>query len=110
MGGFMASLDAALPDAQPRSILEVGIGEAEVAERVRARFPDARLVGIDLPDAALAAHWEERGITGLFADITQLPFPDGAFDLVLAIEVLEHVPDPEAAVAELARLASRDLV
>jgi SAM-dependent methyltransferase len=110
MDGFFAALDAALPVAAPRSVLEVGVGEAEVANRVRARYPDARFVGIDLPDPELAGHWAESALTGTFADIAQLPFPDASFDLVLAIEVLEHVPDPDAAVRELSRLATGDLV
>lgn len=110
MDGFFAALDAALPSASPTSILEVGVGEAEVANRVRERFPRARFVGIDLPDPELAGHWAASGLAGTFADITRLPFPDATFDLVLAIEVLEHVPDPEAAVRELARLATGSLV
>ena len=40
----------------------------------------------------------------------QLPFDDGEFDLAAAIEVLEHVPDPERAVAEMARVARRHLL
>ena len=36
-----------------------------------------------------------------------LPFADGEFELAAAIEVLEHVPDPEHTVAEMARVASR---
>ena len=40
----------------------------------------------------------------------QLPFADGEFDLAAAIEVLEHVPDPERAVAEMARVARRHLL
>ena len=110
MDGFFAALDAALPATPPRSILEVGVGEAEVATRVRERYPDARFVGIDLPDLELAGHWEASGLTGTFADIARLPFPDSSFDLVLAIEVLEHVPDPAAAIRELARLATGSLV
>ena len=35
-----------------------------------------------------------------------LPFADGEFDVASAIEVLEHVPDPEHTVAEMARVAS----
>lgn len=110
MDGFFGALDAALPAAAPASILEVGVGEAEVANRVRQRYPDARFVGIDLPDPELARHWAASGLNGTFADITRLPFPDASFDLVLAIEVLEHVPDPEGAVRELARLATGRLV
>jgi SAM-dependent methyltransferase len=110
MAGFFNALDAALPASAPRSILEVGVGEAEVASRVRQRYPDARFVGIDLPDDELAQHWSARDVSGTFADIARLPFPDASFDLVLAIEVLEHVPDPAAALQELSRLATGDLV
>ncbi len=37
-------------------------------------------------------------------DATRLPFPDGVFDRVIAAEVLEHIPDDEAAMRELARV------
>jgi ubiquinone/menaquinone biosynthesis C-methylase UbiE len=110
MSGFFRALDAALPAEAPGSILEVGVGEGEVGARVRARYPRARFVGIDLPDEDLAAHWGKQGLSGAFADIARLPFPDGAFDLVLGIEVLEHVPDPLAALEEVSRLATGHLV
>ena len=104
MQGFLRALDAFLPDTSPATVLEVGMGEGEIAARVRARYPDATIVGIDLPDADLASAWSDKRIMGAFADITQLPFPSGQFDLVLAIEVLEHVPDPDAALREIARV------
>ncbi|MSO86016.1 MAG: class I SAM-dependent methyltransferase [Acidimicrobiia bacterium] len=110
MTGFFERLDAALPTAPVRSILEVGVGEATVATWVQARYPRARLVGIDLPDPALALHWAHCGVSGVFADIHRLPFPDASFDLVLGIEVLEHVADPMAALRELSRLATGHLV
>lgn len=104
MQGFFRSLDACLPAEAPVRILEVGMGEAEIATRVRDRYQTGNLVGIDLPDPRLAAAWDAQGVPGAFADITRLPFPSASFDLVLAIEVLEHVPDPEAALRELARV------
>jgi SAM-dependent methyltransferase len=110
MTGFFTALDAALPTPAPRRILEVGMGEGEVATRVTERWPGVPFTGIDLPDPELAGAWRAAGLAGSFADITALPFPDQSFDLILAIEVLEHVPDPDAAVAELARVASGALV
>jgi ubiquinone/menaquinone biosynthesis C-methylase UbiE len=110
MATFLARLDEALPETPPRCILEVGVGEGEVADRVAQRFPDAVVAGIDLPDETLAEHWSTKRFAASFADIESLPFGDGTFDLVLAIEVLEHVPDPGAALAELARVARRDVV
>jgi 2-polyprenyl-3-methyl-5-hydroxy-6-metoxy-1,4-benzoquinol methylase len=110
MAGFFGCLDELLPSAAPRSVLEVGMGEGMVCQRIRERFPEARIAGIDLPDDELGAHWQERDLAGGFADIARLPFRDRSFDLVLAIEVLEHVPDPAAALAELSRVATGNLV
>jgi SAM-dependent methyltransferase len=104
MSGFFAALDAALPEARPARVLEVGVGEGEVSDRIKARWPGVEAVGVDLPDPGLAADWRRRGLAGLFGDIARLPFPDASFDLVLAIEVLEHVSDPPAALAELDRV------
>ncbi|HXH56677.1 class I SAM-dependent methyltransferase [Iamia sp.] len=110
MDGFFGALDASLPPTAPGAILEVGVGEGEVAERLRARWPGVPIAGIDLPDHELAAHWIGKAHSGAFADIGRLPFPDDSFDLVLAIEVLEHVPDPIRALRELNRVCRRDLV
>lgn len=105
MAGFMRALDGMLDGLQPVRILEIGVGEGHVMTRVRERFPQASLAGLDLPDAELAGHWREAGLPCMFGDATRLPFADGTFDLVMAIEVLEHVPGPEAALRELARVS-----
>ncbi len=110
MQGFFRALDACLPAAAPTTILEVGMGEAEIAARVRDRYPGASIVGIDLPDEGLASAWDDKGVAGAFADIAHLPFPSDSFDLVLAIEVLEHVPDPDAALRDLARVGRGSFV
>ena len=95
MRGFMAALDGMLDGLAPQRILEIGVGEGHVMRRVRERFPGVPLAGLDLPDEALSDEWEALGLPCLFGDATRLPFPSGSFDLVLAIEVLEHVPGPE---------------
>jgi SAM-dependent methyltransferase len=110
VAGFFAALDGSLPDQPPDTVLEVGVGEGEVSARLRAQYAAATIVGADLPDPARPADWRERGIVGLFADIAHLPFPSRSFDLIMAIEVLEHVPDPAAALRELARLSRGHLV
>ena len=110
MAGFMAALDAALPNEKPATVFELGMGEGEVTERVRARYGDVVITGIDLPDAGLATHWNTRNLDGLFGDAGALPVRSASCDLVLAIEVLEHLPDPRAAMRELARIARRDVV
>ena len=105
VSSFMTRLTSALPATAPSTVLEVGVGEAQVSRRVVARYPEAVVVGLDLPDSTLADAWDVLGGRGVFGDAAQLPFPDAAFDLVLAIEVLEHLPDPRRALGELARVA-----
>jgi SAM-dependent methyltransferase len=110
MQGFMAALDEMLDGLAPRRILEIGVGEGHVTERIGERFPGAAIVGVDLPDDELAGDWRAAGLACVFGDATRLPVPDGAVDLVLAIEVLEHIPGPDAALAELARVCSGTLI
>jgi len=110
MRGFFDVLDALVASTSPTRILEVGMGEGHVSARMIETFAGVPFHGIDLPDPSLTGRWHEIGALGSFADITRLPFPDSTFDLILAIEVLEHVDDPDAALAELRRVGTRDLV
>lgn len=106
MAGFFAALDSSLPTRPPAAILEVGAGEGEVAVRIRERFPEASLTILDLPDEELGAQWRGLDLAGTFGSVEHLPFADGTFDLVLGIEMLEHVPDPDRALQELRRVCS----
>lgn len=110
MRGFFAALDRFLDRTEPTRIFEIGIGEGIVTSRVIERFAGVPVVGLDLPDEELAAQWESRDLSCAFGDAGALPFPDDAFDLVLAIEVFEHLPDPSAAMAELSRVCAGSLI
>ncbi len=105
MQGFFRALDSTLPRVAPERILEVGAGEGEIARTLAARYPEARITILDLPDPELVGEWRSLDANATHGDATHLPFPDQAFDLVLAIEVLEHVEDPDGALYEIARVA-----
>jgi 2-polyprenyl-3-methyl-5-hydroxy-6-metoxy-1,4-benzoquinol methylase len=113
MGGFHSTLDELWARAAPRSILDVGCGEGVLTAEWAERLGDARVVGIDLDDPKLRAEWARRVRPNLefrVEEATSLSFADDEFDLACAIEVLEHVPEPEATLAEMARVASGHLL
>jgi 2-polyprenyl-3-methyl-5-hydroxy-6-metoxy-1,4-benzoquinol methylase len=113
MSGFARTLDELFDQAAPRSVLDVGCGEGVLVHRWAQRLGDGRLVGVDLEEESIQAGWAERPAPNLsyrVIDSAVLPFADGEFDLASAIEVLEHVPDPERTLAEMARCASGHLL
>jgi ubiquinone/menaquinone biosynthesis C-methylase UbiE len=79
----VAALDT-LP-SPPRHVLDIGTGTGSVARLVKERFPEAEVIGVDLSGAMIAearAKTEDGRVRYVVADAQQLPFEDGAFDLV----------------------------
>jgi SAM-dependent methyltransferase len=96
-------------------VLDLGCGAGRHAFEAYRR--GARVVAADLdigeltPVSDMFAAMRAGGEAGpsaaaaaLTADATSLPFPDGAFDRVIAAEILEHVPDDWRAMIEIARV------
>jgi ubiquinone/menaquinone biosynthesis C-methylase UbiE len=104
MRGFFGALDAALAGLDPRVVVEVGAGEGRITQRLHERFPSATVVGLDLPDVDLQDEWASATVPMFVGDATRLPFADHSVDLVVALEVLEHVEHPRRALDELARV------
>ena len=113
MSGFHRTLDELWSQAAPSSVLDVGCGEGVLTVEWAERLGGGRIVGIDLEDAKLRAEWAKRERPNLefrAEEATRLSFADDEFDLATAIEVLEHVPEPEATLAEMARVARSHLL
>jgi 2-polyprenyl-3-methyl-5-hydroxy-6-metoxy-1,4-benzoquinol methylase len=113
MSGFQRTLDELFAEAAPESVLDIGCGEGVLTEQWAQRLGSGRVVGTDLDDPKLEAEWAARRRPNLqfqVMPVESLSFADDEFDLVAATEVLEHVDHPEAAVAEMARVARRWLL
>lgn len=88
--------------------LDVGSGPGNVtASLARAAGPDGLALGVDISEAMLArAVRNEAGpqVGFIRADAQRLPLRDGTVDAVVSIAVLQLIPDPAAALAEMARV------
>lgn len=86
---------ADVADALRGDVLEIGAGHAGRRGAFRPVARTTRWVSIDRRVAARP---------DVACDAARLPFPARAFDTVVCLEVLEYAEDPEAALAELARV------
>jgi len=77
----------------------------EVAPGLRPRLPIEGTHFVDLSAPALA-RLRERGASAVLGLVTSIPFPDRSFDLVCALDILEHVDDEDGALSELSRVAA----
>jgi ubiquinone/menaquinone biosynthesis C-methylase UbiE len=90
----------------PQEILDLGCGQGRCLEIVRQYFPQSRLLGIDFSATAIATARGRLPEATFYVGDCENPgsIPDGSADLVLSIEVLEHVVDARKAAREFARV------
>ena len=89
-------------------ILDVGCGEGVVIRDILQQNSELCITGLDISRDNLNVA-EELNPTARFVlgDVYELPFENDSFDLVICTEVLEHLKDPERAVAELKRVSKK---
>lgn len=88
-----------------RRIVDVGCGTGALTA---ALPPASEAVGVDIGEAFLrAAQRKNPSANFLRADAAHLPFGEGGFDAALALLVLNFLPDPDAAIAEMRRVTRR---
>ena len=83
-------------------VLDVGAGTGHSAELLAPR----ESVAVDVDAGALRG----QNRATVVADMRALPFPDAHFASAIAVQSIEHVPDPERALAEIARVLKRGAV
>lgn len=89
------------------SILDAGCGEGEVLARALSGYTGT-ITAFDLDIHRLTLARQRVADVGfLMSNIHRLPFTDNSFDLIISLEVLEHISDPQKALRELWRVSRR---
>jgi 2-polyprenyl-3-methyl-5-hydroxy-6-metoxy-1,4-benzoquinol methylase len=102
--GFLCDVESMVGSIDAKTVLDAGCGEGFVL----SRLSEKRLVGVDISLGALSvARQNSPGASLACCNIYQMPFKSQNFDLVMAMEVLEHLREPEKAIAEISRLSKR---
>lgn len=110
IGDFFRTVAETVAPLEAKTVLDAGCGEGETLERLSGILPDGP-VGIDLnPESVAFAKERLPGARISVGNLLDLPFETDSFELVLCLEVLEHLPDPAAGLNELLRVSSRDVV
>lgn len=86
-----------------RELSAAGPRRLEIGPGLRPRLPIAGTYCIEISRAALSRLVQHGGIAAQ-ASADALPFPDAVFDLVMAMDIIEHVDDDEPVFRELARV------
>lgn len=86
-------------------VLEVGCGGGQFISVAADRYPDRRFLGCDLSSRAITAAVASDARTSFaMADVQRLPYADASIDMVIGLDIFEHLPDPHAALLEVARI------
>jgi SAM-dependent methyltransferase len=94
-----------------RTVLEAGCGEGFSAQAILSDKQQLKSFGGDLSYPALIeARTRFAPMRYSVVDAMQMPFADNSVDLVFSLEVLEHLPDPGAALQEYIRISNRYLL
>lgn len=100
-----------IPD-NSTSLLDVGCGEGTFLSLLQRENPAISLSGCDLSEVALTrVHKKNLKITCALVDANNaLPFEDASFDVVSALDVLEHTLEPERILSEMVRVSKKNIL
>jgi SAM-dependent methyltransferase len=93
---------AAVAEARPARVLEVGSGRGELAEQMQREL-GVEVVAIDQSERMVELA-RARGVDARLGDVQALPFEDGSFDCAVAAWMLYHVEDLDLGLREIARV------
>jgi methionine biosynthesis protein MetW len=100
---------ALIADSGAKTLLDLGSGDGLLLSLLRNHGVTGK--GLDLSEEGVAKA-AAKGLDTMVYDFGSkpLPFPDGSFDAVVMLDILEHLYDPESVLKEAARVSRKDVV
>jgi len=106
IGGFIKKIRKLVKMQHPKSILDIGCADGYITN-IFSQYTE-KIIGSDLEASEISkAKKNYPKIPFRVIDATKIPFKSDSFDMVTAIETLEHIPNPDVAISELHRVTKR---
>ena len=107
---YLQNLDFLVETSNVKKILEVGCGEGYIIKHLREKF-NVNIIGMDISNDILEiARSMNPNLKSFWGDIYKLGFKDDSFDMVLILEVLEHLKYPNRALEEIKRVSKEYVI
>lgn len=108
---FHEKITSIVKSLEPETLLDCGTGEGFVAEEFLLAMPALQITGFDVLDESVElAQMRNPRANFSVGSIYDIDHEDNSFDVAVAFEVLEHLHEPDKALAEMARVASKYVV
>ncbi|MEA2064873.1 MAG: class I SAM-dependent methyltransferase [Patescibacteria group bacterium] len=105
---FIRQIVETVQSLKINSILDAGCGEGLIMHNIIKKIPEIKINGFDISNSALKNAKKILPSSYFFqGDITNIKLFDNFYDLAIALEILEHLENPEAALKELKRATKK---
>lgn len=104
---FIKTLLDTIKAVEANTCLDLGTGEGFLLNHIKSQFPHLHIISSDISYKMQVLSKQSTNLEGIVASAEVLPLADNTVDLVVACEVLEHLYQPEAALAEITRVSRK---
>lgn len=88
-------------------VLDIGGYDGEISYRLKNIFPNLKILVIDIDKSGLQLA-KEKGLITLYTSATKLPIPSNSIDIVLCLDLIEHVKEDYTLIKEISRVLKKD--